>query len=294
MRHDWMRRTWGAAQCARVTADDVGGGVVHLRMRTLGSRMLGMDVSAYLVGDLLVDTGFAYVREPLMRALDGRGVSAICCTHNHEDHTGNAAVISAARNCPVYLRHADRLWEEGVRSLAPYRLSWWGPVDDFDPVEMPDEVESSGRVLRAVRASGHSESQVTFFEPDTGDAFTGDLFVSPGATAVMLWGNPWQEVESLRRVAALGPRRMLTGHGRIIDDPVPALELRAERIEKAARRAVRLAEAGVPPRRIVRRVFPRGRVRDRFFEWLTSREFSRLNFVNAAVRLEPGRSAAGD
>lgn len=287
-----MRRAWGAAQRARVTARDVGGGVVHLRMRTLGSRMLGMDVSAYLVGDVLVDTGFAYVRGPLVRALRGRTVRAICCTHNHEDHTGNAAVLAAVFDCPVYLRHAERLWQEGVRKLAPYRRIWWGPVDEFVPVEMPDAIESGGRALEVVAAAGHSESQVAFHDADTGDVFTGDLFVSPGASAVMIWGDPWQEVASLRRVAALGPRRMLTGHGRIVVDPVPALELRAERIEKAARQAVRLAAEGAPPRQIVRQVFPRGRFKDRFFERLTSREFSRLNFVNAAVRLEPDRGPA--
>ncbi len=123
-------------------------------MRTLGSRALGMDVSAYLVGDILVDTGFAYVREPLLRALDGRSISMICCTHSHEDHTGNAAVLSDAHRCPVYLRHADQLWDEGVKTLAPYRRAWWGHVTPFSPLEMPEVVESGGRRLRAVAAPG--------------------------------------------------------------------------------------------------------------------------------------------
>jgi glyoxylase-like metal-dependent hydrolase (beta-lactamase superfamily II) len=251
-----------------------------------------MDVSAYLVGDLLVDTGYAYVREPLLRVLDGRKISVICCTHSHEDHTGNAAVLSDAHRCPVYLRNADQLWDEGVKTLAPYRRTWWGHVTPFSPLEMPEVVESGGRRFRAVAAPGHSSTQVALFEEATGDVFTGDLFVSPGATAVLTWANPWEEARSLRRVAALRPRRMLTGHGLIIDDPARLLELKAERIEAAARSSVELAAEGVAPRRIVRRLFPKGRFKDRFLEFLTSRQFSRLNFVRTAVRLAPSTGDA--
>jgi glyoxylase-like metal-dependent hydrolase (beta-lactamase superfamily II) len=152
---------------------------------------------------------------------------------------------------------------------------------------MPDMVESGGRRFEVVPAPGHARTQVALFEAATGDVFTGDLLISPGAAAVLTWGNPWQEVESLRRVAELRPRRMLTGHGLIEENPVPLLQLKADRIEDAARKSVELMSNGRPAREVVREVFPKGRFKDRFFEWLTSREFSRLNFVRAAVRHAP-------
>ena len=274
----------------RVRLDDVGNDVTRIRMQSLGAWTLGMEVSAYLVGDILIDTGFRYMREPLLAALAKREINLVCCSHSHEDHTGNCAVIAAAHDCPVYLRHADALWDEGISSLAPYRRIWWGRVDPFDAREMPEVVESGGRSFEVVPTPGHARTQVAFYEAATGDVFTGDLVISPGAAAVLTWGNPWQEVESLRRVAALRPRRMLTGHGLIAEDPAPILELKAERIEEAARISVELISQGVNPRDVVTRVFPRGAFKDRFFEWLTSREFSRLNFVLAAVNHAPGRS----
>jgi hypothetical protein len=85
---------------------------------------------------------------------------------------------------------------------------------------------------------------------------------------------------------------MLTGHGLIVEDPAPLLELKARRIEEAAGKSVELMSGGVEPREVVAKVFPRGGFKDRFFEWLTSREFSRLNFVLAAVRHAPGRLEA--
>jgi len=256
-------------------------------MRTLGVRLLGMEVSAFLVGEILIDTGFAYVREPLLKAIEEFEFRCICCTHNHEDHTGNAAALQALHDCSVYLHHADALWDEGVRSLAPYRRGWWGWVDPFEPEEMPEVIESGGRTLQVVPTPGHSATQVAFFEEATRTIFTGDLFISPGAAALLPWGNPWLEVDSLRRVAAMKPRRMLTGHGLCVEDPAAVLELKAARIEKAARRSVDLSIRGVQEREIVRAAFPKGRIKDRFFEWLTSREFSRLNFVRAAVRHAP-------
>ena len=256
-------------------------------MASLGTRSLGFEVSAYLVGDILIDTGFSYVREPLLAALSGSEINLVCCSHSHEDHTGNCAVIAAANDCPVYLRHADALWEEGVRTLAPYRRIWWGRVEPFDVLEMPEVVESGGRSFKVIPTPGHARTQVALYENATGDVLTGDLFISPGAAALLTWGNPWLEADSLRRVAALRPKRMLTGHGLIEEDPVSLLELKAERIEEAARKSVELMSEGVAPRDVVTRVFPRGAFKDRFFEWLTSREFSRLNFVRAAVRHAP-------
>ena len=274
-------------QRVRVRLDDVGNDVTRIRMVSLGTWSLGFEVSAYLVGDILIDTGFPYVGEPLAAALADREIKLVCCSHNHEDHTGNCAAVAAAHGCPVYLRHADALWEEGVRSLKPYRRIWWGRVEPFDAQEMPGIVESGGRSFEVIPAPGHARTQVALYEAATGDVFTGDLVISPGAAAVLTWSNPWQEVESLRRVAALGPRRMLTGHGLIAEDPGPLLELKAERIEDAARKSVELMSEGVAPREVVTRVFPKGSFKDRFFEWLTSREFSRLNFVLTAVRHAP-------
>lgn len=278
---------WGGMQRAKVSLDDVGNDVTRIRMVSLGTWSLGFEVSAYLVGDILIDTCFSYGREPMMATLAAHEINLVCCSHNHEDHTGNCAAIAAARGCPVYLRQADALWEEGVRSLAPYRRIWWGRVEPFDALEMPEVVESGGRRLEVIPTPGHARTQVALYETATGDVFTGDLLISPGAAAVLTWGNPWQEVESLRRVAALQPRRMLTGHGLIVEDPVPLLELKAERIEDAARKSVDLMSDGVAPRDIVTRIFPRGAFKDRFFEWLTSREFSRLNFILASMRHAP-------
>jgi glyoxylase-like metal-dependent hydrolase (beta-lactamase superfamily II) len=275
-------------QGASVATDEVGDGIIRLRLTSRWARLLGFEVSAYLVGDLLVDTGFAHVRRQVLEALEGCRVRAICCTHNHEDHTGNCGVLAGRNSCPVYLRNHLLRWGEGVRRLKPYRAWWWGAPGCFAAEEMPDLVEGRDRALRALPAPGHSITHVALWEEATGSVFTGDLYIAPGASAVMVQENPYDLVSSLRRVAAVEPRRMLTGHGLIADDPGPRLLAKAERIESAAAESVELHGRGLTDREVVRSVFPTGNRRDRSIELLTQGEFSRLNFVRAAVLHNPG------
>lgn len=263
-------------------------------MESRWARLLGFEVNAYLFGNILIDSGFAHVERLIVEALSGYRIEAICCTHNHEDHIGNCAALASTHECPVYLRRPEAVWGEGVGDLVGYRQMWWGRPETFEPLEMPDAVESDGRLLTVIPAPGHSRTQVVLWEEATGVVVTGDLFVSPGATAVLTWENPWHAVASLRRVAALDPRRMLTGHGLVVDSPGHLLELKAERIESAARRSVALHEDGMDPRRIVREVFQRGAVKDRILKWLTENEFSRLNFVAAAIRHRPVAENGGE
>jgi glyoxylase-like metal-dependent hydrolase (beta-lactamase superfamily II) len=273
---------WDAVQGAQVETDEVGDGITRVRIRSRWAAMLGFEVSAYVVGDVLVDTGFAHVRRQVVELLGRQRLEAICCTHHHEDHTGNCGPLQRIHDCPVYLVNASLRWGEGVRRLKPYRSWFWGDPGEYDAREMPSTPIGSGRSLRAIPAPGHSVTHVALWEEATGTVFTGDLFIAPGASAVMVQEDPYDLVESLNRVAAVEPRLMLTGHGLVVEDPAAKLLLKADRILRAAERSVELHRRGLPDRAVVREVFPHGNGRDRMVEVLTQGEFSRLNFVRAA------------
>jgi glyoxylase-like metal-dependent hydrolase (beta-lactamase superfamily II) len=275
---------WRSIQGAKVWTDEVGDGIMRIRITSRWARLLGFEVSAYLVGDLLVDTGFAHVRSEVLDVLAGRSIHSICCTHNHEDHTGNCGPLQRIHGCPVYLGNAALRWGEGVRRLKPYRMWFWGSPGWYEAEDMPAEVVGAHRALRVLPAPGHSITHVALWEQATRTVFTGDLFIAPGASAVMVQENPYDLVDSLRRVADLEPQLMLTGHGLAIEDPAPRLRAKADSIVAAAARAVELHRTGMADREIVRTVFPTGNRRDRVIETLTQGEFSRLNFVRAAVR----------
>lgn len=269
-------------QRARVWTDRVADGVERIRIRSRWASLLGFEVSAYLVGDLLIDTGFSHVRREVLGLLDGRDIAAICCTHGHEDHTGNCGPLSIRHRCRVYLMNAALRRGEGVRRLKPYRAWFWGPPGRYDADEMPEVVHGSHRRLCAIPTPGHSVTHAALWEEATATVITGDLYIAPGASAVMIQENPYDLVDSLRRVAALEPRWMLTGHGMVVEHPAARLRLKADRVEEAAMKAVSMHRRGIGDREIVRRIFPSGNTRDRVIEVMTQGEYSRLNFVRAA------------
>src|SRR4051794_33447642 len=99
--------------------------VERIRLASWGSRLAGMDVSAYLVRGILIDSGFPHRRAWLARILDERRVSAAMLTHYHEDHAGNAELL-ASRGIPLA---AHPLTLERLRNPAPiraYRRIVWG------------------------------------------------------------------------------------------------------------------------------------------------------------------------
>lgn len=273
----------GALVGAAVTPEPMGDGVVRLRLSTRVTRATGLEVSAYLVGDILVDTGFAFVRARLIEALAGAEIAAIGLTHHHEDHAGNGAAVARAHGCPIYLARPERRWSEGVGRLAPYRRVYWGPPEPYEPLEMPAAIRTPSRALEAVPTPGHSATHTALWDAATGTLFSGDLVVSPGVTAVMRHEDPYELVGSLRRAAALEPARMLPSHGAAVERPAAMLRAKADLIEAAADRAVSLHAAGAGPREIVPRLFRRGQRKDAFMSLITGREFCRENFVRACL-----------
>ena len=65
-----------------------------------------------------------------------------------------------------------------------------------------------------------------FYDPACGDLYAGDLARAGGTIVIPAsrGGNLGQYLASLERVKMLAPRRLLPGHGPIIDDPVPVID----------------------------------------------------------------------
>lgn len=267
----------------RLDAADIGEGITRISLSSRVSRFIGMEVCCFLVGDILIDSGFSHAGDLLTEYLEDKTINVIALTHNHEDHSGNCGSLSRAHECPVYLAHPELRDAEGVGRLVPYRSIGWGAPYEYRPDPMPEKIESGGRTLRAVPTPGHSQTHVAFFEEKTGLLFAGDIYITGGVTAIMSHENPYQSIESLRRAAELKPRRMLNGHGLTIDDPAEALLQKADKIEAAARKVLEMHHQGASLRRIQNEIFKTGRARDLILALLTGGEFSRRNFVRACI-----------
>jgi glyoxylase-like metal-dependent hydrolase (beta-lactamase superfamily II) len=150
--------------------------------------------------------------ESVERELQDRPLAQILLTHTHPDHAGGVPALTAR-------------WP-GVRVRS---MSGTDAVADGEIIDAGDDV------LEAVATPGHARDHCCFFSRSSGDLFCGDL-VRAGGTIVIAasrGGDLRAYLDSLHRVRALRPRRLLPGHGPEIDDPAAAI---ARYLDHRARR----------------------------------------------------------
>ena len=85
-----------------------------------------MSVFMYVVDTLVIDTGQPHMAKALLGLLRGKNLKRIILTHYHEDHSGNAAIISAQHAIPV---GGHRLTAEKMNAgfpIRPYQWYVWG------------------------------------------------------------------------------------------------------------------------------------------------------------------------
>lgn len=150
----------------------------------------------------LIDAGVgdaAHV-EAIATALGGDALASVLVTHGHADHCAGLPALTAR-------------WPS-------LRVMRFPELRDGNIVPAGD-----GR-LRAIHTPGHAPDHVCLFDGESGDLYCGDL-VRAGGTIVIpasKGGNLREYLASLQRVRALAPKRLLPGHGPIIDNPAAAID----------------------------------------------------------------------
>jgi glyoxylase-like metal-dependent hydrolase (beta-lactamase superfamily II) len=250
--------------------------VERIRLASWGSRIAGMDVSAYLVRGILVDSGFPLARRALNRLLEERPVVGAMLTHYHEDHAGNADLL-AARGIPLVMHPTTLARLREPSPIRAYRRIVWGTPR---PLTASLSALADPPSLRFLATPGHSADHQVIWDAERGTLFSGDLWLGVRARIMHDDEDPFQIIESLRAVRALDPGRMFDAHRGVVRDPVEAIESKIGFLEDTIAAVRSKIEAGLSDRAIVRELFGG----DEPVAIASRGEYSRANFVRAVRR----------
>ena len=256
--------------------------------RTVAGRPLH-SVSAYLVQDLLIDCGPPATARRLADWAVGNGVRRVAVTHHHEDHVGGGAELSRRLDVELLAPGGCVQQIRAPRRIPVYRRLVWGRPSPAPARPVGRFVELRGRALQVVPTAGHTPHHVAFFDPEDRTVYTGDLFVHERIRYLREVEDPWQQIESLRRIADLSPRRLACSHAGVIEDVSSALGRRIAWWTGLADRATELAERGWSVRRIRRELLGR----EGWMTWISGGRFSKGNLVRALLRRPAQRTARG-
>jgi Uncharacterized flavoproteins len=108
-----------------VVALPVEPGITRIRCRSWRGAAVGYDVSAYMIDDVLVDTGFPRVRADFVTAVETLAPRGAVVTHWHEDHAGNVPAL-AELGLPLALAAECEATLRARPPVAPYRSTSGG------------------------------------------------------------------------------------------------------------------------------------------------------------------------
>lgn len=179
----------------------------------------------------LVDAGVGQPEHvaAVARALDGVPLARVLITHWHPDH---------------------------VKGLPALRDRWSGLIV-IDAAGEP--VPAGDGQLEILPTPGHAPDHLCFFDRESGDLYCGDLARKGGTIVIPArkGGDLRAYLASLRLVRDLNPRRLLPGHGPIVDDPAALIdEYLAHRQKREQQILQAMLEGARTIDEIVRRVYP--------------------------------------
>ena len=258
-----------ASGAALPLVTDSGNGVLAIDTRMHGRP--GVTAVYCLPGPrpAVVETGPASSLDALEAGLAEAGVGDlawIVVTHIHLDHAGaaghlaarfpSARVVVRAEGAP-HLVDPSRLWASASRLYADMEGLWGSmvpvPADRIDAVDRDGVVADlgAGRALSALYTPGHAAHHMAVLAEDSGDLFTGDaLGVYLAEVGAVHPATPPPEfhletaLDSLARIGALAPQRLLPTHFGAAPSVEPLLAEAAEAMRRVVARGEEVADAG--------------------------------------------------
>ncbi len=171
-----------------------------------------MAVYCYVLGDVMIDTGFAHMEKEILGIAKKYNIKKIFLTHHHEDHSGNAAIIKKTVDADVYGNPLTIQKMSVPFKILPYQKYMWGSTTSLSIKPLPQNIETGVGTMTPVHTPGHSKDHTIYFIKDAGALFSGDLYLGDKIKFFRADENLGSQISSLKKILELDFQTLLCAH----------------------------------------------------------------------------------
>src|SRR5690625_1946278 len=161
---------------------------------------VSLNVHAFHTDGLLIDTEAASLFSEFKKFFDTADFDQVVLTHHHEDHSGGAHYVQDKYNISIWM--LPHLIEEcSKRAKYPfYRKAFWGVRKPFKAKPLGDTLKSRTSSWKVIETPGHAIDHVALINEQTGQLFSGDLYVHPETKLILSNESIPEIINSLERL----------------------------------------------------------------------------------------------
>ena len=179
-----------------------------IKLFKLGSNLLGKPrifVYSFLIDGILLDTGQPHVEKIFLEALGQEKIEKIILTHHHEDHCGNIKAIKKTKGIEAFGSKLCQSLLQKPKRIEPARLVTWGQnrKADIQQLDIVQPLKTDKYSFEIFESPGHAIDQLSFYEPNQGWLFPGDLFVNDYVKIFMRDEDIYQQILSIQKLMKL-------------------------------------------------------------------------------------------
>jgi len=218
---------------------------------------VALNVYSYVVDGVLIDTGAKTLQKYFEAFIDGADFDQVMLTHFHEDHSGCASYVELTKKVPIYLNEKTIHYCMQRANYPLYRKFFWGRRKPFLAQAMPDTFSSRSATWDVIDTPGHAFDHKSFLNRDTGQLFTGDLFVSERTKVVLAEESIPEIIRSLERVLRHDFQDVFCSHAGFVEEGRAALTRKRDYLLELQHRVFTLQKEGNTAEEICKMLFPK-------------------------------------
>jgi endoribonuclease LACTB2 len=239
----------------KFTQETISG--VQMGNATVAFGGVKLHVYCFVLDGTLIDTGSKSVEKELIPFFQQQEIDQVVITHYHEDHTGCASYFQEVKNVPIYMSEIMLEYCKKKADYPLYRKVFWGKRKPFHAQPIGKTFSSRNATWDVIETPGHAIDHLAFLNRETGQLFTGDLYVM-GKTKVILREESIPAIiESLKKVLTYDFKEVFCSHAGFLKKGRAALERKLEYLLELQDRVLQLYNDGMSVNEITKTLFPK-------------------------------------